>query len=63
MKGFDKVFLEPGETRTVEIDVPVSELAFYDETQRKFVVEPGEFQFHIAASAGDIKNTVSIQVQ
>ncbi|MCC8143624.1 MAG: glycoside hydrolase family 3 C-terminal domain-containing protein [Tannerellaceae bacterium] len=63
LKGFDKVFLEPGETRTVEISVPVSELAFYDETQRKFVVEPGEFQFHIAASAGDIKNTVSIQVQ
>ncbi len=63
LKGFDKVFLAPGETRTVEISVPVSELAYYDEIQRKFVVEPGEFQFHIAASAGDIKNTVSIQVQ
>ncbi|MCC8155284.1 MAG: glycoside hydrolase family 3 C-terminal domain-containing protein [Tannerellaceae bacterium] len=63
LKGFKKVFLNPGETQTVEIEVPVSELAFYDEAQRKFVVEPGEFIFHIATSATDIKESVSINVR
>jgi len=65
LKGFSKVFLEPGEIKQVEIDVPVTDLAFYCENQKQFVVEPGEFIFHIATSAAkeDIKESISLYVK
>ena len=43
LKGFKKVFLKPGESRRITLDIPVSSLAFYSEAQSQFVVEPGEF--------------------
>ena len=42
LRGFEKVSLAPGETRTVSIRLPVSRLAFVGRDNR-FVVEPGEF--------------------
>ncbi|MCD7915929.1 MAG: glycoside hydrolase family 3 C-terminal domain-containing protein [Tannerellaceae bacterium] len=63
LKGFRKVFLNPGESEAVEITIPVAELGFYDETQKRFVTEPGEFIIHIATSAEEIKNSLSIQVK
>ena len=40
LKGFKKVFLKPGESRRITLDIPVSSLAFYSEAQSQFVVEP-----------------------
>jgi beta-glucosidase len=31
LKAFKRVGLEPGETKTVHLDIPVKELAYYDE--------------------------------
>jgi beta-glucosidase len=45
-KGFEKVHLKVGETKTVTIKVPVSELGFWNKDM-KFVVEPGEFKVMI----------------
>ena len=39
LKGFKKVFLKPGESRRITLDIPVSSLAFYSEAQSQFVVE------------------------
>jgi beta-glucosidase len=46
LKGFEKVHLKVGETKTVTIKVPVSELGFWN-ADMKFVVEPGEFKVMI----------------
>ncbi|MBP8769984.1 MAG: glycoside hydrolase family 3 C-terminal domain-containing protein, partial [Parabacteroides sp.] len=54
LKGFKKVFLKPGESRRITLDIPVSSLAFYSEAQSQFVVEPGEFILQLGASASDI---------
>jgi len=43
LKGFQKVFLQPGETKTVALDITPGTLAFYD-IHMKYVVEPGEFE-------------------
>ena len=51
LKGFKKVFLKPGESRRITLDIPVSSLAFYSEAQSQFVVEPGEFILQLGASA------------
>jgi len=52
LKGFQKVWLQPGETRTVSLDITRESLAFYD-VNMKYVVEPGEFEIMIGNSSRD----------
>ena len=63
LKGFKKVFLKPGESRRITLDIPVSSLAFYSEAQSQLVVEPGEFILQLGASASDIKQKISVEVK
>jgi beta-glucosidase len=53
LKGFKRVALEPAETRTVEFELPVETLGFYDKNM-KFTVEPGMFKVMVGCSARDI---------
>ncbi len=52
LKGFRKLFLQPGETKTVTLDITPDSLAFYD-IKMKFVVEPGEFEIMVGNSSRD----------
>jgi beta-glucosidase len=44
--------LQPGETKTVTLDITPDSLAFYD-INMKFVVEPGEFEITVGNSSRD----------
>ncbi len=50
LKGFEKVALAPGETRTVTFRVPVAELGFH-QPDGSYVVEPGAFEAWIGGSS------------
>ncbi|HET7624589.1 MAG TPA: glycoside hydrolase family 3 N-terminal domain-containing protein [Verrucomicrobiae bacterium] len=52
LKGFTKIFLQPGETRTVALDITPESLAFYD-IHMKYTVEPGEFEIMVGNSSRD----------
>jgi len=52
LKGFERVALAPGETKTVAFEVTPDLLAFYD-INMKFVVEPGEFEIMVGCSSRD----------
>ncbi|HEU5236719.1 MAG TPA: glycoside hydrolase family 3 N-terminal domain-containing protein [Pyrinomonadaceae bacterium] len=52
LKGFQKVWLQPGETKTVALDITPESLAFYD-IHMKYVVEPGDFEIMIGNSSRD----------
>lgn len=52
LKGFKKVALQPGESRTVALDITPASLAFYD-VRMKYVVEPGEFEIMVGTSSRD----------
>jgi beta-glucosidase len=47
LKGFQRVTLKPGETRTVSFRLSTAELAFYNQ-QMRLVTEPGRFEVWIA---------------
>ncbi len=47
LKAYRKVFLEPGETKKVTMELPERAFAFYDVERRAFRVEPGKFQLHV----------------
>jgi beta-glucosidase len=53
LKAFGRIALRPGETRTVEFRVPISRLAYYDESQADFVVEPLEYEVLVGAHSLD----------
>lgn len=44
LKGFVRVALQPGETKTARVEIPVRDLAYYDEDARGWVVEPLEYE-------------------
>lgn len=52
LKGFQKITLQPGETRTVALDITPESLAFYD-VNMNYVVEPGEFEIAVGNSSRD----------
>ena len=54
LKGFAKVELQPGETRTVRISLDRRALAYYDDSLRHWVAEAGEFEALVGRSADDI---------
>ena len=58
LKAFQRVELEPGETKTVAFDIPVSECAIVDSDANR-IVEPGEFEVLIGHSSRrkDLKRT------
>ena len=62
LKGFQKVFLKPGQSTRVTFTVSQDALSFYDETKRGWVVEKGNFSAYVGASAGDIRGIVEFSV-
>ena len=55
LKGFAKVWLEPGESRTVALRLGWRDLAFFDEAAGAWTVEPGVFQVLVGASSRDLR--------
>jgi beta-glucosidase len=52
LKGFQRVFLKPGEKKTVSFEIGPELLAFYD-INMKYVVEPGDFEIMVGNSSRD----------
>ncbi|MGH7951703.1 MAG: glycoside hydrolase family 3 N-terminal domain-containing protein, partial [Limisphaerales bacterium] len=52
LKGFQKISLRPGETKTVALEITLESLAFYD-INMKYVVEPGDFEITVGNSSRD----------
>jgi beta-glucosidase len=55
LKGFEKVFLEPGQEKTVVFPIEKTALSFFDEKKNEWVAEPGLFKVHVGSSSRDIK--------
>ena len=64
LKAFAKTKqLKPGESETLTLRVNAADFASFDETASAWVVAEGEYQFLVAASAQDIKATLSAKVK
>ena len=54
LKGFQKIELKAGESKTVEFKISVNDLKFYN-SDLKFVAEPGDFKVFIGGNSRDVK--------
>lgn len=62
LKAFQKVFLQAGETKNVELTVAATDLAFYDEASKGWKLETGKYVLATAASSVDVKGAVTIEL-
>ena len=51
LKGFDKVYLEAGESKTVEIEVDANDLSWYDPKERKWKIEKMAYEVYVGPSS------------
>ena len=60
LKGFAKVELQPGETKTVTVFLDFRAFAYYHPAYRQWITEDGEFDILIGASSTDIHCTSTV---
>ncbi len=63
LKGFQKVMLEPGETQTVEIELPVNSLAYYEVSESAWVLEGLQYEVHVGRSSRDLPLSATLTVE
>ena len=59
LKGFEKVYLEPGESRWVDFSIGQEALSFFDAASHSWVAEAGEFHALLGTSSADIRADVT----
>lgn len=60
LKGFTKVFLKSGESKTVTIDLDERAFAYWSEKYNDWHVEAGEYAIEVGVSSRDIADTVAV---
>ncbi len=63
LKGFAKVELQPGETKTVTIPLDFRAFAYYHPKYKRWIAEEGDFDILIGASAADIRQKVKVRLE
>lgn len=62
LKGFRKVYLKPGESKQISIEVPVKELQFLDE-KMNWIVEKGTYRIFVGNSSKNLPLKQNIEVE
>lgn len=63
LKAFKKMFVTAGNETTVTLELPIANLAWFDEKLMNWVVNPGTYQLAIGASSRDIRKVAQIKVK
>jgi beta-glucosidase len=51
LKGFEKVWLKPGETKKISVSLDKNAFAYFDVDKRNWVVKPGKFEVSVGSSS------------
>ncbi len=62
LKGFKKVYLEPGETKRVEIELDEYAFRYYDVTKDKWSIEQGTYYIYVASSVNDVRLKKCVEI-
>lgn len=63
LKAFKKVMIPAGEAVTVNVELPVSDLAWFNEQTMTWEVNPGKYLLAAGSSSGDIRKVVEVAVK
>ena len=62
LRGFSRITLAPGETKTIELALPAASLAYWDEKQSQWVVEHDRLKLSIGGSSADARLSATVPV-
>ncbi len=62
LKAFEKISLEPGESKNVKITLENRDFSCYDVERKEFVIIPGEYELQVGASSRDIRLAKTIDI-
>ena len=62
LKAFKRVALKAGESRKVTLEIPVSELRYWDKYKNSWQLEPGSIELLLGSSSGDIRLRTRCQI-
>ena len=64
MRGFRRVAINPGQTRTLTLDLAADDLAFWSPEKHAWVVEPGHVELMVGPSSADadlrLRHTIAV---
>jgi beta-glucosidase len=63
LKGFEKIFLNAGEIKTVKFFIRKDALSFWGKKKKCFIAEPGNFKIMIGSSSRDIRLEKSFELK
>jgi beta-glucosidase len=63
LKAFKKVLVPAGAEIDVPMEIPIAELAWFDEKIMNWVVSPGNYQLAAGSSSKDIRKVVQVKVK
>ncbi len=63
LKGFERISIDPGQTKSVEFKLPARELAYWSVDRHDWVVEAKPVEIQVGASSGDIRLSREIAVE
>ena len=63
LKAFQKVFLQPGETRNVTLTIDANAVSYYDETASAWCAEPGKYEALIGTASDQLPTKYTFQLK
>jgi len=63
LKGFAKVALQPGETKSVAIKLDFRAFAYYHPEYKQWITEDGDFDILIASSSAQVRHTLAVTLE
>lgn len=61
LRHFQKIALQPGETKAVSFDISPEDLRYWDDTTHDWAVNDGTYTLYIGSSSRDIKGTAKYE--
>lgn len=61
--GFQRISLNPNETKQVTIKLDKSAFSYWDTVKDDYIVDPGAFEIQVGTSSEDIRDKVAVQVE
>jgi beta-glucosidase len=62
LRGFQRITLQPGEKRSVSLELPAAKLGFYDEKVHVFTTEPGTYEIMLGSSSDQVRLKTEVRV-
>jgi beta-glucosidase len=63
LAAFKKVSVEPGQDQSVELELALKDFAYFNEAEKKWKVDAGEYDFSFGQSAAHIESVVTVAVE